>query len=101
MWQIKTMPIDGWSKVLSNNNRRQTRGSRMKEMEIKVKDEISEEFEKFMVVLLRELPAKNIRCVANGKTFLLPLPDGIDENLIKERITRRYGSKVKIRLIEK
>ena len=73
----------------------------MKEMEIKVKDEISEEFGKFILLLLRELPAKNIRCVTNGKTFLLPLPDGIDENLIRKRIIQRYGSKVKIRIIEK
>lgn len=73
----------------------------MKEMEIKVKGEISEEFGKFILLLLKELPARNIRCVTNGKTFLLPLSDGIDENLIKERIIQRYGSKVKIRIIEK
>lgn len=73
----------------------------MKEMEIKVKDEILREFGKFIVRLLGELPAQNIRCVTNGKTFLLPLPDGSDVNLIRERIIQRYGSKVKIRIIEK
>jgi Mor family transcriptional regulator len=44
------------------------------------------------------MPAQNIRCVTNGKIFTLPLPDKINENLIKEKIIQRYGSRVKIRI---
>ena len=73
----------------------------MREMEIKVKDEIKEEFGKFMLHLLTELPARNIKCVTNGSLFFLPLPEGIDVNLVKERIIQRYGSKVNIKIVEK
>lgn len=71
-------------------------------MEIKVKDEIREEFGKFILGLLEELPAQpQIRCVTNGSLYFLPLPDRINENMVKERIVQRYGSKVKIRIVEK
>jgi hypothetical protein len=73
----------------------------MREMKIKVKDEIKEEFQKFILHLLTELPARNIRCVTNESLFLLPLPDDIDANLIKQRIIQRYGSKAKITIVEK
>lgn len=73
----------------------------MKVMEIKVKDEIREEFRKFILRLLEELPAQNIRCATNGSLFSLPLHDRINENLVRERIVQRYGSKVKIRIVEK
>lgn len=69
-------------------------------MEIRVKDEIKEEFRKFMLDLLSELPAQNIRCSTNGNIFSLPLPDRINENLVRERIVQRYGSKVEIRIVE-
>ncbi|MGQ9642022.1 MAG: hypothetical protein ACUVUF_07870 [Candidatus Bathycorpusculaceae bacterium] len=75
--------------------------SKMKVMEIKVKDEIREEFQKFISRLLRELPAQNIRCVTNNGLYSLPLPDIINENLVRERIVQRYGSKVKIRIVDK
>jgi hypothetical protein len=76
-------------------------GNTMKEMEITVKDEISEEFGEFILASLRELPPRNIRWSTNGKLFFLFLPDDIDENPIKSRIIQSYGSKVKIRIIEK
>jgi 2-polyprenyl-6-methoxyphenol hydroxylase-like FAD-dependent oxidoreductase len=73
----------------------------MKVMEIKVKDETIEEFRKFILRLLEEMPAQNIRCTTNGSLFSLPLPDTINENLVRERIVQRYGSKVKVRIVEK
>jgi 2-polyprenyl-6-methoxyphenol hydroxylase-like FAD-dependent oxidoreductase len=67
----------------------------MKVMEIKVKDESIEEFRKFILRLLDELPAQNIRCTTNGSLFSLPLPDTINENLVRERIVQKYVKKSK------